>query len=188
MGCFSKNGNQMNRKIFSKSCMIYKLISWSLVVWHFDFWLFGVLGIPHPLLSAQAGSPMPPELEFQLWKALGFFYKDELVIHSELSQGNHAAAPVSKSAAPPARLHQPWENRKHNGHRRSGALLHPPQKLSCWAYCKMLTEHCRVHRERDEKSADLWVPVQFLASVSLAYNPIQSPTCPMFPCCLNPLK
>lgn len=71
----------------------------------------------------------------------------------------------------------------------SGALLHPPQKLSCWTYCKMLTEHCRVHRERDEKSADLWVPVQFLASVSEAYSLTQSPTCPVFlsHCRLNPL-
>lgn len=72
-----------------------------------DFLLFGMLGIPHPLLNAQAGSPTPPELEFQFWKDSGFFYKDEMVIHSELSQDNHAAAPVSKSAAPPACLHQP---------------------------------------------------------------------------------
>lgn len=70
-----------------------------------DFLLFGVLGIPQPLLNARAGSPTPPE--FQLWKDSGFFYKDGMVIHSELSQDNHAAAPVSKSAAPPARLHQP---------------------------------------------------------------------------------
>lgn len=155
-----------------------------------DFWLFGVLGIPHPCLNARVGSAMPPELEFQLWKDLGFFYKDGMVIHSELSQDNHAAAPVSKSAAPPARLHQPWENRKHNGPTGSGALLHPPQKLSCWTYCKMLTEHCRVHRERDEKSADLWVPVQFLASVSQAYSLTQLPACPVFlsHCSLNPLR
>jgi len=50
---------------------------------------------------------MPPESEFQLWKYSGFFYKDGMVIHSELSQDNHAAAAVSKSAAAPARLHQP---------------------------------------------------------------------------------
>lgn len=62
----------------------------------------------------------------------------------------------------------------------SGAFLHPPQKLCRWTYCKMLTEHCRVHGERDEKSADLWVHVQFLASVSQACSLTRSPTGPVF--------
>lgn len=87
--------------------------SWSLTVWHspLAFWMYERVVL--------TSSIRVPTLER---------FGTGVVIHSEPSQDTHAAAPVSKSAAPPACLHQPWENRKHHGHHRKRCALTPTPK------------------------------------------------------------
>lgn len=150
-----------------------------------DFWLFGVLGISHPLLNERAGSPKPQSQSSNSGKIRDFSIRmgwwfilcsHKTIMHLPLFQNQQPRQLVSIGL----------EKTGRTATTGSGALLHPPQKLSCRTYCKMLTEHCRVHWERDEKSADLRLPVQLLASVSQAHSLTQSPTCPVS-LCLDPL-
>lgn len=171
---------QQTEKIFSKSCMMSEPISWSLVVWLliFDclvFWAFPTFFSMHKQVaqchrssSSNSGKLRDFSIGMGWWFILS---SHKTIMQLPLFQNQQPRQLVSIG------LEKTGSTTATTG---SGAFLHPPQKLCRWTYCKMLTEHCRVHRGRDEKSADLWVPVQFLASVSQACSLTRSPTGPVF--------